>query len=63
MESKQEELVLVDRQANYVSYLLLDTEYVKVILDLFLVDHGLDSFSTVPFTITIFSVFGQGAFR
>jgi len=27
-----------------------------------LFDHGLDSFSTVPFTITIFSVFGQGEF-
>ncbi|GMR53468.1 hypothetical protein PMAYCL1PPCAC_23663, partial [Pristionchus mayeri] len=26
-------------------------------------DHGLDSWSTVPFTITIFSVFGQGVFR
>ncbi|VDK18774.1 unnamed protein product [Anisakis simplex] len=27
-----------------------------------LFDHGLDSWSTVPFTITIFSVFGQGEF-
>ncbi|KAF8365793.1 ept-1 [Pristionchus pacificus] len=27
-----------------------------------LFDHGLDSWSTVPFTITIFSVFGQGVF-
>ncbi|GMT28440.1 hypothetical protein PFISCL1PPCAC_19737, partial [Pristionchus fissidentatus] len=27
-----------------------------------LFDHGLDSWSTVPFTITIFSVFGQGLF-
>ncbi|CAI4230076.1 unnamed protein product [Auanema sp. JU1783] len=27
-----------------------------------LFDHGLDSWSTVPFTITIFSVFGRGAF-
>jgi ethanolaminephosphotransferase len=27
-----------------------------------LFDHGLDSWSTVPFTITIFSIFGQGAF-
>ncbi|CAJ0578376.1 unnamed protein product, partial [Mesorhabditis spiculigera] len=27
-----------------------------------LFDHGLDSWSTVPFTITIFSVFGQGQF-
>jgi ethanolaminephosphotransferase len=28
----------------------------------FLVDHGLDSFSTVPFCVTIFSIFGQGEF-
>ncbi|VDM83520.1 unnamed protein product [Strongylus vulgaris] len=28
-----------------------------------LVDHGLDSWSTVPFTITVFSVFGRGEFR
>ncbi|KAK6012512.1 CDP-alcohol phosphatidyltransferase [Ostertagia ostertagi] len=28
-----------------------------------LFDHGLDSWSTVPFTITIFSVFGRGEFR
>ncbi|VDO60498.1 unnamed protein product [Heligmosomoides polygyrus] len=27
-----------------------------------LVDHGLDSWSTVPFTITIFSVFGRGEY-
>ncbi|KAI6182764.1 Ethanolaminephosphotransferase 1 [Aphelenchoides bicaudatus] len=27
-----------------------------------LFDHGLDSFSTVPFCVTIFSVFGQGEF-
>lgn len=27
------------------------------------VDHGLDSWSTVPFTITIFSIFGRGEFR
>ncbi|KAI6241416.1 Ethanolaminephosphotransferase 1 [Aphelenchoides fujianensis] len=27
-----------------------------------LFDHGLDSWATVPFTITIFSVFGQGAY-
>jgi len=27
-----------------------------------LFDHGLDSWSTVPFTVTIFSVFGQGEF-
>lgn len=26
------------------------------------VDHGLDSWSTVPFTITIFSIFGRGRF-
>lgn len=28
-----------------------------------LFDHGLDSWSTMPFTITIFSIFGRGAFR
>uniref|UniRef100_A0A9J2PQA6 Ethanolaminephosphotransferase 1 n=1 Tax=Ascaris lumbricoides TaxID=6252 RepID=A0A9J2PQA6_ASCLU len=28
-----------------------------------LFDHGLDSWSTVPFTITIFSIFGRGEFR
>ncbi|KAK6055621.1 hypothetical protein COOONC_06872, partial [Cooperia oncophora] len=27
-----------------------------------IVDHGLDSWSTVPFTITVFSVFGSGEF-
>lgn len=27
------------------------------------VDHGLDSWSTVPFTITIFSIFGRGTWR
>ena len=27
-----------------------------------LVDHGLDSWSTVPFTITIFSIFGRGEY-
>ncbi|CAB3407084.1 unnamed protein product [Caenorhabditis bovis] len=27
-----------------------------------LFDHGLDSWSTVPFTITIFSIFGRGAY-
>lgn len=33
------------------------------LLIIFSVDHGLDSWSTVPFTITIFSVFGRGEFR
>lgn len=28
----------------------------------FIVDHGLDSWSTVPFTITIFSIFGRGEY-
>lgn len=56
-ENRQEGRVLLDRRENYVG---LSTPLSLHII--FLVDHGLDSFSTVPFCVTIFSIFGQGEF-
>lgn len=68
MENKREELERVDQRGNCVCFYVQSISfYLEMTTQLdhinIVVDHGLDSWSTVPFTITIFSVFGQGVFR